>query len=42
MYFATNLKGTKLKNMPRCSKRRTSIKSPNRGINYHKDYVVSS
>lgn len=41
-YFSINLKGTKTKNMPRYSKKRTSIKSPYRGISHHKVCVVSS
>lgn len=41
-YFSINLKGTKTKNMPRYSKRRTSIKSPYRGISHHKVCTVSS
>lgn len=41
-YFSINLKGTKTKNMPRFSKRRTSTKSPYRGISHHKVCVVSS
>lgn len=41
-YFSINLKGTKPKNMPRYSKKRTSIKSPYRGISHHKICVVSS
>ena len=41
-YFSINLKGTKPDNMPRYSKKRTSIKSPYRGISHHKVCVVSS
>ena len=41
-YFSINLKGTKPKNMPRYSKRRTSTKSPYRGISHHKVCTVSS
>ena len=41
-YFSINLKGTKPKNMPRYSKKRTSAKSPYRGISHHKICVVSS
>lgn len=41
-YFSINLKGTKTKNMPRFSKRRTSTKSPYRGISHHKVCVVLS
>lgn len=41
-YFSINLKGTKTKNMPRYSKKRTSIKSPYRGISHHKVCTVSS
>ena len=41
-YFKINLKGTKQKNMPRFSKKRTSTKSPYRGISHHKVYTVSS
>lgn len=41
-YFSINLKGTKPQNMPRYSKKRTSTKSPYRGISHHKIYVVSS
>ena len=41
-YFSINLKGTKTQNMPRYSKKRTSIKSPYRGISHHKICVVSS
>ena len=41
-YFSINLKGTKPKNMPRYSKKRTSTNSPYRGINHHKICVVSS
>ncbi len=41
-YFAINLKGTKTKNMPRYSKKRTSTTSPYKGISHHKVCVVSS
>ena len=41
-YFRINLKGTKQKNMPRFSKKRTSTKSPYRGISHHKVCTVSS
>ena len=41
-YFSINLKGTKTKNMPRFSKKRTSTKSPYCGISHHKICVVSS
>ena len=41
-YFSINLKGTKTKNMPRYSKKRTSTNSPYRGISHHKICVVSS
>lgn len=41
-YFSINLKGTKKNNMPRFSKKRTSTKSPYRGISHHKVCVVSS
>lgn len=41
-YFSINLKGTKPKNMPRHSKKRTSTTSPYRGISHHKICVVSS
>ena len=41
-YFSINLKGTKPNNMPRYSKKRTSISSPYRGISHHKICVVSS
>lgn len=41
-YFSINLKGTKPKNMPRYSKKRTSTSSPYRGISHHKICVVSS
>lgn len=41
-YFAINLKGTKPKNMPRHSKKRTSTSSPYRGISHHKVCVVTS
>ena len=41
-YFSINLKGTKTKNMPRCSKKRTSTKSPYRGISHHKVCAVST
>ena len=41
-YFSINLKGTKPKNMPRYSKKRTSTQSPYRGISHHKICVVSS
>lgn len=41
-YFSINLKGTKSENMPRYSKKRTSITSPYRGISHHKVCVVSS
>ena len=40
-YFSINLKGTKTKNMPRYSKKRTSTKSPYRGISHHKVCTVS-
>lgn len=41
-YFSINLKGTRPINMPRYSKKRTSISSPYRGISHHKVCVVSS
>lgn len=41
-YFLINLKGTKTKNMPRYSKKRTSTKSPYRGISHHKVCTVST
>ena len=41
-YFSINLKGTKPKDMPRYSKKRTSTNSPYRGISHHKICVVSS
>lgn len=41
-YFNINLKGTKTNNMPRFSKKRTSTKSPYRGISHHKVCAVSS
>lgn len=41
-YFPINLKGTKPKNMPRYSKKRTSTRSPYRGISHHKVCVISS
>lgn len=41
-YFSINLKGTKTKNMPRYSKKRTSTKSPYRGISHHKICVIST
>ena len=41
-YFSINLKETKPENMPRYSKKRTSTKSPYRGISHHKICVVSS
>ena len=41
-YFNINLKGTKTNNMPRFSKKRTSTKSPYRGISHHKVCTVSS
>lgn len=41
-YFPINLKGTKTQNMPRHSKKRTSTKSPYRGISHHKVCTVSS
>ena len=41
-YFSINLKGTKPRNMPRYSKKRTSTTSPYRGISHHKICVVSS
>jgi len=41
-YFSINLKGTKTNNMPRYSKKRTSTKSPYRGISHHKVCVVST
>lgn len=41
-YFSINLKGTKPNKMPRFSKKRTSTKSPYRGISHHKICVVSS
>ena len=40
-YFKINLKGTKPQNMPRVSKKRTSTKSPYKGISHHKICVVS-
>lgn len=41
-YFSINLKGTKPKNMPRYSKKRTSTTSPYRGISHHKVCVIST
>ena len=41
-YFSINLKGTKTKNMPRYSKKRTPTKSPYRGISHHKVCTVST
>lgn len=41
-YFYINLKGTKPKNMPRFSKKRTSTSSTYNGISHHKVCVVSS
>lgn len=41
-YFHINLKGTKTENMPRHSKKRTSTKSPYRGISHHKVCAVST
>lgn len=41
-YFSINLKGTRTKDMPRYSKKRTSTKSPYRGISHHKVCTVSS
>lgn len=41
-FFSINLKGTKTENMPRYSKKRTSIKSPYRGISHHKICTISS
>lgn len=41
-YFSINLKETKRENMPRFSKKRTSTKSPYRGISHHKVCIVSS
>lgn len=41
-YFSINLKGTKPKNMPRYSKKRTSTKSQYKGISHHKVCIVSS
>ncbi len=41
-YFSINLKGTKKKDMPRFSKKRTSTSSPYRGISHHKICVVTS
>lgn len=41
-YFSINLKGTKKEKMPRYSKKRTSIKSPYRGISHHKVCVIST
>lgn len=41
-YFVINLKGTKPRNMPRYSKKRTSTSSPYRGISHHKVCVVTS
>lgn len=41
-YFPINLKGTKTNNMPRYSKKRTSVNSPYRGISHHKVCVASA
>ena len=41
-YFSINLKGTKTKNMSRYTKKRTSTKSPYRGISHHKVCTVST
>ncbi len=41
-YFSINLKGTKQKNMPRFSKKRTSKGNGIKGISHHKVCVVSS
>lgn len=41
-YFSINLKGTKPENMPRYSKKRTSVLSSYKGISHHKVCVVSS
>ena len=41
-YFSINLKGTKIENISRYSKKRTSTTLPYRGISYHKICVVSS
>ena len=41
-YFSINLKGTKTENMPRYSKKRTSVLSSYKGISHHKVCVVSS
>lgn len=41
-YFSINLKGNKPQNMPRYSKKRTSVTSPYRGISHHKICVISS
>ena len=41
-YFPINLKGTKTKNMPRYSKKRTSTSSPYTGINHHIICVIST
>lgn len=41
-YFSINLKGTKTKNMPRYSKKRTSTSSPYTGISHHKICVIST
>ena len=41
-YFSINLKETKTNNMPRYSKKRTSTKSPYRGISHHKVCTVST
>lgn len=41
-YFSINLKGTKSKNMPRISKKRTSKGNSVRGISHHKVCIVSS
>lgn len=41
-YFPINLKGTKTKNMPRYSKKRTSTSSPYTGISHHKICVIST
>ena len=41
-YFSINLKGTRTKDMPRYSKKRTSTNSSYRGISHHKVCTVSS
>ena len=41
-YFSINLKGTKPSNMPRYSKKRTTVKATYRGISHHKVCVVSA